>query len=219
MNTAILSCGSLVDFVAAAQEKVGTHYPVFRLDRRFHIEPEQMKQHIIETVGQIPAEYDTLLVAMGFCGGSWDSLTFDRTIVIPRVDDCISLLLHTDDAYHPNLKQMGHMYMTDKDPEEFSPQRLLDKLEETHSKAEAEAIFRSWFDTYSRLDIVDTGLFDCYDESYVEAAQRHADRIGCELDFVPGSNHLLEKMLRGSWDEQFLVAEPGHCIAHRDFFA
>lgn len=218
MKIAVLSCGSLTDYVAAAQREAETHYPVFQLDRRFHVEPEQMKAHILQTVAQIPEEYDTILVAMGFCGGSWDGLMFDRTIVIPRVDDCISLLLHTDDEYHPNLKQMGHMYMTDKDPNEFSPQRLLDKLAETRSKEEANAIFHAWFDSYSHLDIVDTGMFDCYEESYVEAAQHHADMIGCELDFVPGSNRLLEKLLKGIWDEQFLVAKQGHRIAHKDFF-
>jgi len=26
------------------------------------------------------------------------------------------------------------------------------------------------------------------------------------------------KMLQGNWDAQFLVAEPGHKIAHKDFF-
>lgn len=111
MNTVILSCESLEVYVAAAQKTAGTTYPVIWLKQKYHEEPAVMRSHILETIASLPKEVDTVLVAMGFCGGSWDAVTADRRIVLPRVDDCISLLLHTDDVYHPNLKQMGHMYM------------------------------------------------------------------------------------------------------------
>lgn len=65
---------------------------------------------------------------------------------------------------------------------------------------------------------VDTGMADCYSEAFVEMAQRSADLIKCDLDYTVGSNHLLEKLVSGQWDEQFLMAEPGHKIAHKDFF-
>ena len=38
------------------------------------------------------------------------------------------------------------------------------------------------------------------------------------LDYVQGSNLMLEKLVGGRWDRQFLVAEPGHLIRHGDFF-
>lgn len=37
-------------------------------------------------------------------------------------------------------------------------------------------------------------------------------------DYVEGSNHLLEKLIGGNRDEQFLIAEEGHLIRHADFF-
>ena len=52
---------------------------------------------------------------MGFCGGSWDQVTAPCRIVIPRVDDCVSLLLQRGDGYVPNLKEMGHLYLYEKD--------------------------------------------------------------------------------------------------------
>ena len=145
-------------------------------------------------------------------------MTADRRIVLPRVDDCISLLLHTDDVYHPNLKQMGHMYMLDGDPDKFSPELMFQQASEKHGTEEARYLFDMWFTNYSYLDIVDTGMADCYSEAFVEMAQRSADLIKCDLDYTVGSNHLLEKLVSGQWDEQFLMAEPGHKIAHKDFF-
>ena len=64
----------------------------------------------------------------------------------------------------------------------------------------------------------DTGLNDCYSEDYVAKAQKNADVMDVTLDYVEGSNHLLEKLVEGRWDDQFLVAEPGHLIRHGDFF-
>ena len=51
-----------------------------------------------------------------------------------------------------------------------------------------------------------------------EAAQEEADRIHMALDYVEGGIHLLEKLVAGEWNEQFLVAEKGHLIRHGDFF-
>jgi hypothetical protein len=55
-------------------------------------------------------------------------------------------------------------------------------------------------------------------EKYVEAAQEEADRIHMALGYVEGGIHLLEKLVAGEWNEQFLVAEKGHLIKHGDFF-
>jgi len=56
---------------------------------------------------KLSAEVDSVPETMEFCGGSWNEVFSEKRIVIPRVDDCISLLLHTDDARHPNLKEKG----------------------------------------------------------------------------------------------------------------
>ena len=60
--------------------------------------------------------------------------------------------------------------------------------------------------------------WDCYDLNYVEQAQADAERIHAELDFVPGSNLLLEKLVSGNWDEQFLVVRPNTAITQGKFF-
>ena len=52
----------------------------------------------------------------------------------------------------------------------------------------------------------------------MERAQADADRIHAKLDFVPGSNILLEKLVSGKWDEQFFVASPNTRITQGKFF-
>lgn len=219
MSTVILACSSLKDYVEAAQMVNHTDYPVVYLDRKYHMEPKLMRQVILEEEGQMSPDIDTVLVAMGFCGGSWDQVTFSRRTIIPRVDDCISLLLQKTDAYIPNLKETGHMYMADIDPDDFDMEKILrDTPCEEYGALSQDALLHMFFDSYYFLDVVDTGFNDCYSEEYATKAQKNADFMNVTLDYVEGSNHLLEKLISGKWDEQFLVAEADHLIRHEDFF-
>ena len=93
MNCVILSCSTLTDYVQAAQETCHTDFPVVFLDRRYHVEPNRMRAHILEMLQNLPDEIDTVLVAMGFCGGSWQDVICAKRLVIPRVDDCVSLVV------------------------------------------------------------------------------------------------------------------------------
>ena len=66
-------------------------------------------------------------------------------------------------------------------------------------------------------DIIDTGVFDCYEDSYVESIQKQADLIHCELGYVEGSNRNLEKLVSGQWDEQFLIVPPSTVLTKSAF--
>ena len=224
MSRCILSCTSLVEFVRAAQQAKRTAFNVFTLDRSLHMDPGQMRKAVIDLINSLPDEYDTVLIAMGFCGGVWHGTSFERTVIIPRVDDCVSLLLHTDDGYHPNLKQDGHLYLYESDPKDFSALTLMHNTNSFTQDLDLkdlsrDFLFEMWFHNYRYMDIIDTGLNDCYSEDYASAAQDQADQIRAELDYVPGSILLLEKLVSGNWDEQFIVAPPGKTILHGDFFS
>ena len=95
MNAVILACSSMARQVAAAQRKMGTDYPVRCVDRRYHAEPKEMRLQLIAALGGLAGEFDTVLVAMGFCGGSWESVYAPVRVVAPRADDCITILLNT----------------------------------------------------------------------------------------------------------------------------
>lgn len=221
MNACILTCSSLTEFVAHAQEAMRTAWPVVEADRNLHAEPSAMEEAVLRLIRELPPEYDTVLVSMGFCGGVWDHVTAERRMVIPRVDDCVSLLLQVDDRFIPNRKEPGHLYLYETDPRDFSALTLMrdsSRLDEDLKKVDPELLFHMWFDNYRHMDIIDTGFNDCYSEEYVTAAQANADQINADLDYVPGGNRMLEKLVSGQWDQQFIVAEPGQTILHGDFF-
>lgn len=218
MNTVILSCTTLLEYVKKAQQTCGTDFPVIELDRQYHVEPSQMRVHILEILSRLPADTDTVLVAMGFCGGSWQDISCSCTLVLPRVADCVALALTTPERYAPDLKEPGHMYLFSNGKNGFSVQSIYDSLLKQYDREIADITFNRYFENYYHLDIIDNGLYDCYDLNYVEQAQKEADLIHAELDFVPGSNILLEKLVSGNWDNQFLVVPPDTTVTQGLFY-
>ena len=216
-HTVILSCSSLLLHVEAAQTKMHTRFPVVNLDRRLHAEPKRMRSSILETLEALPPSCETVLAAMGYCGGSWNHIPLSRRVVIPKVDDCITLLLHTDDTPHGNLKEAGHMYFRDCDTGAYSIEGMKEEICRTYGMEFGTSIFGSWFQNYTNADIIDTGVYDCYSEEYVIEAQKNADLIRCSLGYVEGSNRILEKLVSGQWDAQFAVLESGQEMTQQVF--
>ena len=87
-KTVILSCSSLKDYVEAAQRAVGTAFPVIYLNRVYHRDPQEMREHVLEELGRLPEDVGTVLVSMGFCGGSWEDVEVPCRVVLPRLNDC-----------------------------------------------------------------------------------------------------------------------------------
>ena len=95
MSTVSLSCTTLLEYVQQAQNICDTDFPIFEFNRQYHIELSQMKEDILQTLSSLPSDVDTVLVAMGFCGGSWQDVSCSKTLMIPRVSDCVALTLTT----------------------------------------------------------------------------------------------------------------------------
>ena len=111
MSTVIFSCTTLLEYVQQAQNICDTDFPIIELNRQYHIEPSKMKGHILQALSSLPSDVDTVLVAMGFCGGSWQDVSCSKTLVIPRVADCVALTLTTPKQYAPGLQEPDHMYL------------------------------------------------------------------------------------------------------------
>lgn len=213
----ILACKNLRLHLDKAQEAMGTSIPVVELDTSLHSDPAKMREKILEEISHIPAAYDTVLVAMGFCGGSWKNVSVDRRIVIPKIDDCISMLLTTDDVPKANLKICGCMYITDDLDSGLSIPGIRDSLVAKYGEKKGGIVFDMMFASYNKVSIIDTGAYDSHTPRMLEFAARSAELIDASFDHVPGSNIILQKLVSGRWDAQFVVLEPWQTAAEEDF--
>ena len=84
-------------------------------------------------------------------------------------------------------------------------------------REKGEKVFRLYFKHYTHIGIIDTGLYDSYGTEYLDLAHESADLINGSIIHVPGSNRVLEKLVSGAWDSQFLILEPGRTVSDCDF--
>lgn len=215
-NCVVISCSNLRRYVDAAQEAAGTHWPVIELDRALHSEPPKMREKLAEALSSLPPGA-TALIAMGFCGGSWEGVACPCRVVIPHVDDCITLVMHTEGRQGTDLKEPGHFYLANDTQMETSPEVLRSRLCEEYGTQAADLIMEEWFRNYVSLDVVDTGLNDCHSDEYVAMADRNAALIGTPWQYVPGSNCLLEALFRGERGPGIRVYERGRTVTGEDF--
>ena len=127
-NTIVLCCTSLAGFLAEAQKRAETDFPVRYLDRNLHADPKRMRGAILEALEAMPENISTVLVAMGHCGGSWEDVPCGkRRIAMPFTSDCISLLLTCEEAPVYDRKDQTHLYLKDPDPKTASFKALFDR--------------------------------------------------------------------------------------------
>ena len=72
---------------------------------------------------------------------------------MPKVDDCITLLMHTDEKFHYNLKEAGHFYLTEN-RDLMSIDRMEQDLVLKYGERRAKRVMKVWFDAYKSVDIV-----------------------------------------------------------------
>ena len=217
-GTVILGCTSLKEYVDETQRKLGTSIPAKYVSRLYHRDPQEMKEHLLEALKDLPEGTDTVLVSMGFCGGSWEDVRAPYRLVIPRVDDCVSLLLQLGDEVRSNLKEDGHLYVRHKDPSKESFKAIFDHMADSQDldQETRDKYHKVWQSYYSEIDIMDTGINGSTMPDYEETVRRDAEWLGAALAHVPAGTHLLEKLIKGEWDEQFLVLEPGEPVKKED---
>ncbi|MCR4710483.1 MAG: DUF1638 domain-containing protein [Clostridiales bacterium] len=211
-NTVILACTSLKDYVEEAQKRLGTNIKAIYVSRLYHRDPKEMREHILEKLDNLPEGTDTVLVAMGYCGGSWEGVAKNSCrIVLPKIDDCVSLVMQLTDEPKSNLKEDKHFYVRDKDPAKESIKAIFEHMADAQEldQETREKYHKHWQDMYEEIDIIDTPINDARSQEYFDKVKVDADWLDARLEYVMGGTHMIEKLIKGDWDDQFLVLEPG----------
>jgi hypothetical protein len=216
-HTAVVACATVI-------EEMRQHLPsgmkCHVLDFGLHITPQELRRALQETIDALAPEVDTILLGYGLCSMAVVGLQArDCTLVVPRVDDCIAIFLGSGAAYREQARgEPGTYYLTkgwiEAGDDPFSE---YDGLVEQYGEDRARWLMSKILNNYTRLALINTGQYEI--ERYRAYSRRMAIRFGLRYEEVPGSNALIQKMLNGPWDDDFVVARPGQTISYMDFKA
>ncbi len=209
MKTAVIACKTMEDELNYAMEQTGSNDPVFWLEQGLHNVPRQLRDAVQNALDAAGAE--RVLLAMGFCGNSLIGLRIPAVeLIVPRVDDCISLLLGSvkrrleiSRAYSAYFFTEG--WLRGERNIWVEHQHML----ETYGEELTEELEKSMFGHYRTLGLLDCGIKPI--EPLVEGTKMIAEGLHLTQQVIPASARYLEDLLTGPWPaERFLtVRGPG----------
>lgn len=208
MKTTLIACRMLEDELKYVLKKTDSSMPVVWMERGYHNTPDLLRQKLQEAIDS-HQDQDCLLLAYGLCGNGLEGITSAGTaLVLPRFDDCINMLLCTGARRQRGLTRARSFYLTGgwtRDNEAIL-QKHQEHIEQ-YGEEMADYILETMYSGYESLSIIDTG---CYE---LKPVQAYAEEAGRLLDLAvekdPGSVRILEQLISGPWDNNFIVQEPG----------
>ncbi len=213
------------------------------LEQHLHDTPDKMKARLQEEIDKIDDSYGRIILGYGLCSNGVVGLKSDKhEIVIPKVDDCISLFLGSKEKYMEEFKKdpatyylcrgwieygsdpyRGYLVNTkqeDKIPEGWirNKERYGRKImDEETSKFLISQMMRN----YNRIVLIDNGDLEEVHEKYArDMVDFLREILGKEISFVKikGSSVLLKKLSNKAWeDSNFIVISKGKKVAREDF--
>ena len=157
------------------------------LDFGLHVNPGSLKAALQAAIDASAGEADTVVLGYGFCSMAVVGLQARNcTLVVPHVDDCISIFLGSSDAYRKQTRAEPGTYYLTKGWIEVgdTPFSEFDRLAERYGAARADRLIRLSIKHYTRLALIDTGHGDM--ASYREYTQGPRQALGPAFRGDPG---------------------------------
>lgn len=188
------------------------------LEAQLHLNPERLKAALRTAVADADQPGATIVVGYGLCSNAVLGLkTEHATLVVPRVDDCIAMMLGSNEAFAAQSAKAPGTYYVAKSYLEECDTILSDheKLVAKRGAQSAEKLMRLLLANYTRIALIDTGRYDL--APYRARVAEFAARFDLAVEEVPGTTRILDELVVAGWGDDFVVAPAGHELTLRDF--
>jgi hypothetical protein len=201
---------------------------VLFLRKGYHQNPADLRAIVQQSIDTAPKGVDRILLGYGLCGKGLEGVQA-RTIplILPRMHDCISLLLGSARAYQQHFNSHPGTYYyspgwvewgmdaVERTPAQgFGLGKSYDEYVAQYGEENARYLWeleQSWSQKYTRAAYIDAGIPDT--GGWEQHAREIADEHGWTYERVAGNLRLAEKLLTGPWDNaEFLTVPPGQTI-------
>lgn len=165
--------------------------------------------------------YEAMLLGYGLCGNGCMGLKAAIKTIIPRAHDCITLLLGSRKAYQDYLDTHRGVYWysdgwieTKTMPGKDRVDKLIAEYSEKYGADNAQYLMemeQMWLKEYSWATYIDWGLAGSQQQQ--QYTRDCAAYLKWQYDCIEGSPSLMQKMVDGVWDDDFLIINPGQTLA------
>lgn len=211
----IIVCEVIFDEI---RDRLPSGWEIVEFEKRLHEHSDRLRDKLQEEIDR-SAGFDIIFLGYGLCGKSTEGLRSKESIlVIPRCDDCISILLGSTSEYRKQFKsEPGTYYLTrgyigeaeDMATGGFS--EIKDKYDEDTWKW----IMKEMLKNYKRLVYINTGNYDAV--KWRDLARIEAEKLGLRFEEVKSSGDFFKKITGGLWDDDFIIVRPEEAVTSAMF--
>ncbi|HSB79208.1 MAG TPA: DUF1638 domain-containing protein [Candidatus Methylomirabilis sp.] len=190
------------------------------LPQGLHRTPGKMPAAIQEVVDALPVDTELVILGYGLCSNGVVGVTARTApILMPKVHDCIALLLGSCERYEAEVAACAGTYYITPGWASYGTTSLSCYKNEylpKYGEEDARYIAHELLKNYKRVAFIDHGVGN------IEAGRAHAaemaDLFNLAYAEIPGSLDYLQRLARGPWDgEDFVWVKPGDPISPTPF--
>jgi hypothetical protein len=176
----------------------------------YHDKPELLHNRIQEAI-ECSTDYQCIILGFGLCGGAIDGiLAMTCPVIIPKIDDCIPLLLGSRERYEQEKKIESGTYFLNQGWIEYGNDALKDfyKWREMYGERKALWLINEIYKAYTRVAFINSGFED--KNRYLCYAGEVANFLNVKLDVLSGNLGFIRQLLNLEWDnDNYIKLEPG----------
>jgi len=218
--TTVIACETIKDEIIYVANKVQCKYPFLWMPSSLHKYPERLRHELQKEIDKCDQDEDNILLLFGYCGNAVLGLSSPYArLIIPKMDDCISLLLGGNQR-RKDLSTEGRAYYLTKGWMNSDSGLVVEynRCIMKYGYDKSNMVFKVMLKGYKSFDVIDTGIVNKETMSEImDTVQKFADRFDMEHKVIEGTLEVLYKSLSGQWDEDFVIIEPGEKVKFEDF--
>ncbi|MCB9442911.1 MAG: DUF1638 domain-containing protein [Ardenticatenaceae bacterium] len=195
------------------------------LDYGLHRVPQKIRLSVQDVIDQIE-EPSLILLGYGLCGNGISGIQSGKhTLIVPRMDDCITMLLGSYESYIQEFEgNPGTYYLSKGWLESGShPLKEYNEVREKYGEKDANYIMDTQYQHYKRLVLVTHNQedLDHYRPQALEVAE-YCKRWGMEYEEILGSDIYVRRLAKVTLalekaDREFVIIPPGGEISLDQF--
>jgi hypothetical protein len=213
-TTKVIACATVIEEMLPMLPPQLTYQ---KLEFGLHTDPDKLRSALQAAIDATEPSVTTILLGYGLCSRAVAGLKSNtRTLIIPKVDDCIAIFLGSDIEYKEQHRiEPGTLYQTKGWIETDKSLKGLPDMIKKYGQTRAKWLFKQMFKNYTRLAFINTGNYQI--ERYRSESRAAAANLGLRFEEIQGSNALVKKLLFGPWDSEFVIAAPGQALTFLNF--
>lgn len=239
MRLHLITCDMLMRPVEHAAATARHELVTSHLSAALHAEPMTLRARIQAEIDRVEVDdpgADAVLLGYGLCGGATAGLRArGRPLVLVRAHDCMTILLGSRERYQREQQATpGTYWFTEDNVERGTALKgwLLGDGErsdeigatyqgyvERYGRDNADYLMETlgaWQDRYERGVFLDTSLAagdDAANDLAANRAKADSEARGWRFERVMSDLTLIDRLLDGEWDTDFIVVQPGETLA------